>query len=261
MRITVSGASGLVGSALTPALRADGHTVVRLTRGTPGPGSVAWDPAAGTIDHTALAGCEAVVHLAGENIAAGRWTAAAKARIRESRVRGTALLAETLARLQPRPQTLVCASATGWYGDRGAERLTETSAPGTGFLPDVCQAWEAAAEPARAAGIRVAHLRFGVVLSPRGGALAKMLPPFRCGVGGRLGTGAQVWSWVTLDDVVGAVRHALATPALTGPVNVTAPTPVRATSMHAPTTSSVTSGQIYQSVISKYPPFYSEICR
>jgi uncharacterized protein (TIGR01777 family) len=172
-----------------------------------------------------LAGVEAVVHLAGESIAGGRWTEARKAAIRESRVAGTRALATALARLTPPPNTLVCASAIGYYGDRGAELLDEKAAPGRGFLSEVCQGWEAAADPARAAGVRVAHLRFGLILDPAGGALAKMLPPFRLGIGGRLGSGRQFMSWVSRSDVIGAILHAIATPALVGPVNVVAPGP------------------------------------
>jgi uncharacterized protein len=201
--------------------------VRRLVRsGGSSEGSVAWDPDAGTIDAAGLDGVDAVVHLAGEGIASGRWTDERKRRIRESRVKGTRLVAETLAAMPRKPRVLVCASAVGFYGARGDEGLDESSAPGTGFLSDVCREWEAAADPARAAGIRVAHLRFGVVLSPKGGALAKMLPPFRMGVGGRLGSGAQWMSWISLDDAIGAVLHALSNDAIAGPVNAVAPNPV-----------------------------------
>jgi uncharacterized protein (TIGR01777 family) len=226
MKIVVSGASGLIGSALVPALRGDGHEVVALGRapqasaGAPG---LVWNPETGFIDRAGLDGCDAVVHLAGENIAGARWTAAFKQRLRDSRVRGTRLLAETLARLHRPPAVLVCASAVGIYGDRGDELLTEDSPAGAGFLADLGRAWEAAAEPARAAGLRVAHLRFGVVLTARGGALAKVLPVFKAGLGGPLGSGRQWWPWLALDDAVGIARFALARPDLRGPVNAVAP--------------------------------------
>jgi uncharacterized protein (TIGR01777 family) len=226
MNVIVTGASGLVGQALVPLLTTGGHAVTKLVRKSPGAGEAQWDPEQQEIDTTALAAADAVVHLAGDNIAEGRWTKAKKQRILDSRVNGTRLIAESLARLERGPRTLVCASAIGYYGDRGDEWLDEQSTPGTGFLADVCQAWEAAAQPARDAGVRVVHLRFGVILSPRGGALAKMLFPFKTGGGGKVGSGKQYWSWVALDDVIGAINHALLTPALEGPVNVVAPEPV-----------------------------------
>jgi uncharacterized protein (TIGR01777 family) len=178
------------------------------------------------MDASQLEGLDAVVHLAGDNIAAGRWNAAKKARIRNSRVQGTRLLCDTLAQLDRPPKVLVCASAIGYYGSRGEAWLREDSAAGTDFLAEVCQAWEAAAEPARQRGMRVVHLRFGVILSPAGGALAKMLVPFKLGAGGVVGNGQQYLSWVALDDVVGAVYHALMTDTLHGPVNVVSPHPV-----------------------------------
>lgn len=229
MRILVTGSTGLIGSALIPFLTAGGHTVTRLVRSAPRPGEreVRWDPERGEADRPGLEGQDAAVHLAGENIAGGRWTAERKARIRDSRVRGTQFLCESLARLDRPPKVLLCASATGYYGDRKDEVLREESAPGSGFLAEVCRAWEAAAEPALRAGIRVVSLRFGVVLSPAGGALAKMLPPFRLGLGGRIGTGRQYMSWIALDDAVGAACHALTAEALGGPVNAVAPNPVR----------------------------------
>ena len=184
-----------------------------------------WDPARGSIDAGKLEGVEGVVHLAGEAISE-RWTAEKKARIRDSRVKGTRLLCDTLAQLPTPPKVLVCASAIGYYGDRGAEVLTEESASGVGFLAEVCRAWEGATEPARQKGIRVVNLRFGVVLSTAGGALAKMLPPFRMGMGGILGSGKQYISWITLDDAIGAIRHALLTEPLQGPANAVAPQPV-----------------------------------
>ena len=223
-RVLVSGASGLVGSTLVPFLTTGGHAVTRLVRGgRPDAGTVAWDPEAGTIDAAALDGHDAVVHLAGESIASGRWTPARKERIRQSRVRGTRLLAETLARLPRPPRTLVAASAIGWYGDRGDAVVDEDGAPGSGFLADVCREWEAATEPARAAGIRVVHVRLGVVLTPAGGALAQMLTPFRLGVGGRVGDGRQWMSWIGIDDAVGVLHRALVTTTMTGAVNGVAP--------------------------------------
>jgi hypothetical protein len=227
MNILLTGASGLIGSAVHPALTTDGHRVIPLTRTQPKPGDMAvqWDPAKDSIDANALEGLDGVVHLAGEPIGE-RWTAEKKARIRDSRVQGTRLLSETLAHLSTPPKILVCASAIGYYGDRAAEVLTEASAPGTSFLAEVCRAWEAATEPALHKGIRVVNLRFGVVLSATGGALAKMLPPFRLGLGGVLGSGKQYMSWILLDDAVGAIRHALLTESLNGPANAVAPQPV-----------------------------------
>ena len=228
MNVLVSGSSGLVGSALVAALNADGHRVKRLVRAAvrDAEDEVGWDPAGGVLDPAGLEGLDAVVHLAGENIASGRWTTAKKARIRDSRVKGTELLCQTLARLDRPPKTLVSTSAVGYYGDRGDEVLTEDSPPGHGFLAEVCEAWEAATEPAAAKGIRVVRLRIGVVLSPRGGALAKMLPAFKMGLGGRIGNGRQYMSWITLDDLVGVIRFALTNNELSGPVNAVSPNPV-----------------------------------
>ncbi len=222
MKLALSGASGLIGSALAPALRDAGHDVITLVRGeAAGPGEARWDPVAGTIDRPSLDGVEAIVHLAGENIGK-RWTRETRERVLGSRVDGTTLLAETAATLEPRPAALVCASAVGYYGDRGDEVLTEHSSRGSGFLADVVDAWERAAEPARAAGIRTVHLRQGIVLSRHGGALQKLLTPFKLGLGGRVGSGRQWWSWVGLEDVVGAYLFAL-DHELEGPVNVSAP--------------------------------------
>ncbi|MGH8070764.1 MAG: TIGR01777 family oxidoreductase [Candidatus Entotheonellia bacterium] len=224
MNILVTGATGLIGSALGSSLTSTGHGVVRLVRAQPQSGEKAarWDPLAGTIDASAFEGVDAVVHLAGENIAE-RWTPAKKVKIRESRVKGTQILCEALARLASPPKVLVSASAIGYYGDRGEETLTDESPPGRGFLSEVCRAWEAATEPARQRGMRVIPLRFGVVLSGTGGALAKMLPPFRLGLGGVLGSGRQYMSWIALDDAVGAIQHAIVTDALQGPTNAVAP--------------------------------------
>ena len=228
MKIAISGASGLVGSALESFLTTGGHDVIRLVRpGTPtSKTAVVWDPEHGSIDAGRLEGIDGFVHLAGEGIAAGRWTQARKRRILDSRVTGTKLVAQTLSKLPHRPAVLVCASAIGIYGPRGDEDLDETTAPGDSFLARVCRDWEAAADPARAAGIRVVHARFGVVLSPKGGALRKMLLPFRLGAGGVVGPGTQQMSWVSIDDAIGAIHHALAQPSLAGAVNVTAPNPV-----------------------------------
>jgi uncharacterized protein (TIGR01777 family) len=224
--VLVSGSSGLIGSALVPALENGGHRVRRLTRSGGSSGdAVQWDPSAGTIDTASLEGIDAVVHLAGENIAQGRWTPAKKAGIRDSRVNGTRLLAEAIAKMPTPPKVMISASASGYYGDRGNELLTEESAPGNNFLAGICQEWEAAADPAREAGVRVVHPRFGIVLSTEGGALAVTLPIFKLGVGGRIGSGRQYWSWISIDDAVGAVLHALTTDSLSGPVNVTAPDP------------------------------------
>lgn len=222
-RIAVTGSRGLLGGALVPFLTTGGHRVTRVVRGRAGPGDVLWDPAADTLDAHGLEGHEAVVHLAGENVGAGRWTPARRAEIRESRVRGTTLLARTLAGLRTPPRVLICASAVGIYGDRGDALLDEASLAGNGFLAEVGEAWESAADAARAAGIRVVHLRFGVLLSPAGGALAKLLPPFRCGLGGPIGAGRQWMPWLSVDDAAGMVHFALHTPSLQGPVNAVAP--------------------------------------
>jgi uncharacterized protein (TIGR01777 family) len=225
--VAITGSTGFVGAALAVALARAGGRVVRLLRTdtatlAPGERAVRWDPAAGTIDAGGLEGVDAVVHLSGERIS-GRWTAARRARIRESRVGSTQMLARTLATLERPPRTLVAASAVGYYGDRGDEILREESAPGRGFLAEVCREWEAATEPAARAGVRVVHLRIGMVLSVKGGGLPALLRPFRLGLGGPIGPGTQWVSWITLDDLVGAVRHALATEGLAGPVNAVAP--------------------------------------
>jgi len=228
MKILVTGSTGLIGSTLAQHLSGEGHTVIRLlrARARPGEKGILWDIQMGTLDPQPLEGLDAVVHLAGENIAAGRWTLTRKAIIRDSRVKGTRLLSETLGRLTQPPKVLVCASAMGYYGDRGDELLTEDSASGSGFLAELCREWEAASEPAAARGIRVVHLRIGLVLSAEGGALKQMLPPFKLGVGGRLGNGKQYMSWIALDDLVGVIEHALTHDTLVGPVNAASPNPV-----------------------------------
>ena len=227
MNVLISGSTGLIGSVLVPALESDGHRILRLSRSRPASGdTIHWDPSAGAIDSSSLRGIDAVVHLAGESIAEGRWTAEKKARIRESRAKGTRLLSETVATLPDPPEVMVSASAVGYYGDRGSELLREDSGPGSDFLAGVCEEWEAAADPAREAGVRVVHTRFGLVQSAEGGALGRMLPIFKLGGGGRIGSGRQFWSWVALDDVVGAILHALTTDALSGPVNVASPNPL-----------------------------------
>jgi uncharacterized protein len=224
MDVLVSGATGLIGSALIPELEAKGHTVRRLTRRPSSEEDIRWDPEAGALDGE-LSGTEAVIHLAGESIAEGRWTEEKKRRILESRRKGTRLLAEDIAGLSGPPSVMVSVSAIGYYGDRGNELLTEESESGDLFLSEVCRVWEDAADPAREAGIRVVHPRFGIVLSTEGGALGTTLPIFKLGGGGKIGSGRQYWSWVSLDDVVGAIVHALETDDLSGPVNVVTPDP------------------------------------
>lgn len=225
MRIAVTGSSGLIGSALVRSLEGDDHDVVRVVRSSPGPGDVRWDIEAGVIDTTNLAGADAVVHLAGQGIAAGRWTEDHKRKVLDSRTKGTALLSEALAALDRRPAVLLSGSAIGYYGDRGDTELTEDSPPGDGFLPEVCRAWEAATGMAEAADIRVCHLRTGIVLSPAGGALGKQLLPFKLGLGGKAGAGGQWMPWISLDDEVRAIRYLLEAD-VAGPVNLTAPRPV-----------------------------------
>lgn len=227
MNVLVSGASGLIGSALVARLTEGGDQVTRLVRSRRQVGDRAfhWDPAGGEIDERALEGADAVVHLSGETVA-GRWTEGKKRRIRESRVKSTDLLSEAIARAEPRPHVLVCASAVGYYGDRGDEKLSEQSGPGSGFLADVVRDWEAATQSASDAGARVVNVRSGIVLSPDGGALATMLTPFRLGAGGVFGSGRQRMSWIALDDEIGAIQHALTNAGVSGPVNATAPNPV-----------------------------------
>ena len=225
MDVAVTGSSGFLGKPLVAALEAGGHRVRRVVRSPPsGPDQVRWDPVAGTVDVDGLRGIDAVVHLAGEGINAKRWTPDQKRRILESRTTGTGLIARTVAALDPRPAVLVSGSAIGYYGDRGDELVTEAAPAGRDFLAEVCVAWEAAAQPAVDAGVRTVFARTGIVLDRSGGALAKMLPLFRWGLGGRLG-GSQWWSWISLADEVGALAHLLHAD-VAGPVNLTAPGPV-----------------------------------
>jgi uncharacterized protein (TIGR01777 family) len=226
MDIAVTGSRGLVGSALVRLLAMEGHQVIRLVRASGGGDDVLWDPVKGVERTSRLEGVSAVVHLAGENVAAWRWTPDRKEEIRRSRVEGTQRLCESLAGLGRRPKILVTASAIGYYGSRGEEILTETSTPGIDFLARVCREWEAATEPASRAGIRVVHLRFGMILSPGGGALKKMLLPFILGLGGRIGDGKQYVSWIATDDAVGVIHHVICTEVLRGPVNAASPSPV-----------------------------------
>jgi len=231
MRIAISGSSGLIGTALRARFQSDGHETLRLVRsrgaaGAAGESEIAWDPGAGTIDAARLEGVDAVINLSGASLAAWPWTAARKRRMVESRVRSTRLLAGTLAALSRGPRVLISASAIGYYGNRGDTRLTETSPAGTGFLAELCRAWEAATEPASRAGIRVVTPRIGMVLSGSGGALAPLLLPFRFGLGGNLGSGRQYMSWIALDDLIGAIAHMISHDTLAGPVNAASPHPV-----------------------------------
>ncbi|MFE9413170.1 TIGR01777 family oxidoreductase [Streptomyces sp. NPDC006704] len=227
MKIAVTGSTGLIGAELVRSLRADGHEVLRLVRRAPrGPDEVAWDPVRQYVDAAGLAGCEGVVHLAGAGVADRRWSAAYKKEIRDSRVLGTAALAEALAGLDTPPKVLVSGSAIGYYGDTGERVVDESAPPGDGFLPSVCVEWEEAAGAAREAGIRTVFARTGLVVARRGGAWAKLIPLFRAGLGGRLGSGRQYWSFIALHDEVAALRFLLDTESLSGPVNLTAPQPV-----------------------------------
>lgn len=227
MKIVVAGGSGLIGRAVVRALREDGHEILRLVRrGAVGDDELRWNPAAREIDVVRLEGVDAVINLAGENIAGRRWRAAQREKILRSRVDATQTLVAACTRLARKPAVFLSASAVGIYGDRGDEQLVETAAAGPGFLAETCLIWETNAEGAARAGLRTVLLRFGVVLATEGGALAKMLPVFRLGLGGKLGPGTQWMSWVSLDDAVGAIRHALARPACRGALNVVAPEPV-----------------------------------
>lgn len=227
MKILITGSTGLIGNAAHKMFKDGGHDAHRMVRGSARPdhNELHWNPDTGVLDPARLEGFDAVIHLAGENIAARRWSPEQKNRIRDSRVIGTMLLAKTLAKLDAPPKVLVSASAIGFYGNRGDEILTEESAAGTGYLPDTCKLWEAAAEPVKASGVRLVTLRTGIVMSSKGGALAKMLFPFKMGVGGKIGNGRQYMSWVALDDATGAILHAVMTESLSGPVNLTSPNP------------------------------------
>lgn len=229
MRVLVSGSHGLIGTALVDTLRNSGNDVGRIiraqARASAEPTEVSWDLEAGTVDTAAMEGADALVHLAGASIGR-RWTSAYKKRLRDSRVQGTTQLATAIAQLEQPPRVMVSASAVGYYGDRGDEELTEESTPGTGFLAQLAQDWEGATTPAEKAGVRVVHLRSGIVLSATGGALDKQLPLFRLGLGGQLGSGRQYVSWISLADEVGVILHAISNDALRGPLNATAPNPV-----------------------------------
>ena len=227
MKILISGSHGLVGQALSRSLAIDGHTVLRLVRrSATNESEIQWRSDAGVIDSSPLEGLDGVIHLAGESIASGRWTDEKKQRIFDSRVKGTFALSKILAQLNEPPKSFLCASAIGYYGDRKDEVLTESSAPGNDFLAAVCVQWEKATSPAVEKGIRTLSTRFGIILDKKGGALAKMLTPFRMGIGGRIGEGKQWMSWIALDDVVSALRFVLNKTELTGPVNFVAPNPV-----------------------------------
>lgn len=226
MDIAVTGSHGLIGSALTGALRSGGHRVVPIVRSGEDNDAIRWDPAAGTIDQAGLEGIDAVVHLAGEGIASGPWTDAQRARIHDSRADGTTLIANALATLQQKPSVFVSGSAIGIYGDRGDEVLTESSSPGDDFLAKVCCDWEAPTEAASAAGIRTVRVRTGIVLDAEGGSLKAQLPAFKLGLGAKAGRGTQWVSWISLRDEVAAIGHAIDTPSVQGPVNLVAPNPV-----------------------------------
>jgi uncharacterized protein (TIGR01777 family) len=228
LKVLVSGSTGLIGSALLPHLSGSGDEVLRLVRRIPCPGKaqIYWNPVAGRLEPAELEGLDAVVHLAGENISGGRWTPEKKARIRDSRVRGTRLLAEAISRLAHPPAVFVSASAIGYYGSRGEEILGEESQPGSGFMAELCQAWEAATAAAAQEGVRVVNLRMAPVLTPRGGILRRLLMPFRLGLGGKIGNGRQYMSWITMDDLVCVILRVLRSDSLRGPINVASPKPV-----------------------------------
>jgi uncharacterized protein (TIGR01777 family) len=226
MKIAITGASGLIGSALVPHLRSQGNEVVRLVRRpTTAPDEVTWDPAAGTCDLAGLQGTEAVVHLAGAGVGDHRWTDEYKRQILDSRVDGTRTIVDAITHLDVAPKVLISGSAIGWYGETGDRRVDETDPAGTGFLADVVRAWEATADPAEQAGIRVVHARTGLVVAKEGGAWARMFPLFKLGLGGKLGSGRQYWSWISLRDEVRAIDYLIANESVTGPVNLTAPNP------------------------------------
>ncbi|MCA9035029.1 MAG: TIGR01777 family oxidoreductase [Planctomycetaceae bacterium] len=225
MTVAISGATGLVGQALSLRFQSRGDRVLSITRrdGDGFDDSVRWDPSTGLVNPARLEGIDAVVHLAGENIAGGRWTDSLKKRLRSSRIQGTRSLVESLSKLKHRPRTLVCASAIGYYGDRGDAALTEDASAGNGFLPDLCRDWEAEAIKAEELGMRVVCVRIGIVLSPKGGALAKMMLPFKAGVGGNIGAGDQFWSWIGLNDLARVLEFCVDNQQLTGPVNAVSP--------------------------------------
>lgn len=225
MRIVVAGSSGLVGKRLTELLSSSGHDVVRLVRGNASDGQIQWDPSGGELDGAKLEGVDAIVHLGGESIAEGRWNPMKKRRIRDSRVDSTTLLSNTIASLNTKPQVFLCASAIGYYGSRGDEELVESSSGGSDFLAGVCQEWESATEPASAAGTRVVNLRTGVVLDPGGGALSKILTPFKMGAGGIVGNGKQYWSCIALNELTSVIKFCLETSSISGPVNGVCPEP------------------------------------
>ncbi|MCP4253489.1 MAG: TIGR01777 family protein [Candidatus Scalindua sp.] len=226
MNVAITGSSGLIGSSLVSFLSKKSVNVRKILRENPKDDDISWKPEDGDWNSAFTGGVDGIVHLAGENIASGKWTRKKKEKIRNSRIEGTKRLCEHILKLPIRPSVLICASAIGYYGNRGVEFLNEGSSMGSGFLPDVCLGWEEAAESVSKAGIRVVNVRFGIVLSKDGGALAKMMTPFKVGMGGKIGSGTQYMSWIAMDDVTGAIYHTLTTDSLKGPVNVTAPNPV-----------------------------------
>jgi len=252
MKILISGSSGLVGRALSSALRGEGHAVARLVRpgGTLSPGDVSWDPMAATVDTAAMEGTDAVVHLSGASIAGARWTPGRKAILRSSRIDTTRVLVDALGNLRTKPSVFVCASATGYYGDRGDETLTESSSAGTDFVSLLARDWEAEAARAELKGIRAAILRFGLVLSADGGALQRMLLPFRLGLGGRFGAGAQWMPWIAMEDAIGIIRASIADSRFSGPSNMVAPNPVRNSEF-----TRVLAGVLHRPAIFPVPPF------
>jgi len=252
MKILISGSSGLVGRALSSALRGEGHTVARLVRpgGTLSPGDVSWDPMAATVDTAAMEGTDAVVHLSGASIAGARWTPGRKAILRSSRIDTTRVLVDALGNLRTKPSVFVCASATGYYGDRGDEILNESSSAGTDFISLLARDWEAEAARAELKGIRSVILRFGLVLSANGGALQRMLLPFRLGLGGRFGAGAQWMPWIAMEDAIGIIRASIADTRFSGPWNLVAPNPVRNSEF-----TRILAGVLHRPAIVPVPPF------